>query len=120
MTYKDTRNIARVKEAVLAAYMAGELERLALEEFNETQAANRISIESVEIRTTDLTKFLKGKGYSGWSDYATDIRTIDYCEKHPMIRKTKSEPAGKQRQVGGCYDRLAKKPTSKGQHISMF
>lgn len=120
MTYKDTRDMARVKEVVLAAYMAGELERLALKRVNAARAANGISIENIEIRSTDLTKFLIEKRYSGWIDYTADVIAIENCRNNPMIRKVKPEPAGRQREVGGCYDRLAKKPTSKGRHISMF
>jgi hypothetical protein len=120
MTYKDTRDIAYIEEIVRAAYMAGELERLALERVNAARAANGISIEGVEIRTTDLAKFLRGKGYSGWIDYAADVIAIENCRNNPITLKAKTEPVGRQREVGGCYDRLAKKPTSKGQHISMF
>ena len=120
MTYKDKRDMAHVEQAVQAAYMAGELERLALQRVTVVRAANGISIEDVEIKSTDLTKFVKEKGYTGWKDYVADIIAIENCRNNPVTLIAKPEPVRRQREFGGCYERMVRSITSKRKYVSMF
>ena len=120
MKYRNTRDETYAREAVLASYMAGDLEKLALERVTALHAAKRISTEDIEVRREDLMRFLKEKGYSSWQDYTTDIRAEHNCRNNPVTLTPKPKPIMRQRGIGACYDRLIRSETSRRRHMPMF